>query len=350
LLKNSFSFKIRIIILQDKRQFQMNIIPHHNGIFFDLNIILDGLLFSFVIEIVGNVNTFAMNYEEIQDLRRRVTAGVCAAPSHNQTIVLVQPRGPRVRVRPALPNDDWDEAGFCDNFYSDEDENEDQDVAPNYFKHCNRLVTTYPEDNSMKDLPTRPLFPGSAFSAKDLARFLLAFKARHLKVGDGMLANIVATMATFLPAENSLAACLPTETSTYFLLKTLDNLASFKTDLRTLKIDCCVKKCMGFYAANYDLNFCVVCGGCRWKLCTEACFGQHGEKVCNHDQRPKEVIYYNVVQDRLVKLLKSDLKKLFDYPEHRAGKCLYMSVLKCLYINICLLACLLVCLPICLPA
>jgi hypothetical protein len=222
--------------------------------------------------------------------------------------------------------DDWDDGGYVDDLYYLDDEggdvdDEDQDVAPNYFKDCNLLVTTYADDNSMENgLPMRPLFEGSAHSAKDLARFLLAFKARHLKVGDGMLANIVAIMATFLPAENSVKACLPTETSTYFLLKTLDNLASFKTELRTLKIDCCVKKCMGFYAANYDLDFCLVCGGCRWKLCNRDCFGEDGDKTCAHDQRPRQVIYYNVIQDRLVKLLKSDLKKLFDYPAHRAGK------------------------------
>ena len=51
-------------------------------------------------------------------------------------------------------------------------------------------------------------------------------------------------------------------------------------------------------------------------------FGIDNEQLCRHSLTPRKSLYYNVVQvqDRLVKLLKSDLKILFEYNALRAGK------------------------------
>ena len=193
-------------------------------------------------------------------------------------------------------------------------------MAPDYFKSCEQLVTAFHVDKGMEHtIPSMPLFTGSEYRAKDLARFLLSFKARHLKVGDGILANIVAMMATFLPKDNAFKKLLPDQTSIYLLLKAVDNIACFRTSLRTLKINYCSKKCMGFYGPTANHNFCDVCSESRWKLCTRDCFNEANIKQCLHNQTPRKCLYYNVVQDRLVKLLKSDLKKLFNYESHRAG-------------------------------
>jgi len=97
-------------------------------------------------------------------------------------------------------------------------------------------------------LTLQPLFRGSKYSAKDLARFLLSFKAQHLKVGDDIFANIVAMTATFLPPDNLFNSRLPQTTSTYSFLKIWENLAAYDTNLRCLQIDVCVKKCMGYYS------------------------------------------------------------------------------------------------------
>jgi len=267
-----------------------------------------------------------MNYLEIQQYRRDVLSGRICAPEYPR----VDPRSARkvrsdsnVFKRKAqeivnYDNDGWHEEAFQDDFYGGEQEDDNVDVVPGYFHNCKQLITNFSRDKNMDGVANNPLFRGSIYTAKDLARFLLSFKARHLKVGDGILANVVAMMATFLPDENLFKEWLPKKTSTYLLLKTLDNLASFKTNMRCIKIDCCVKKCMGFYAENAGLDFCSICKECRWKLCTAACF-TNGEKICDHDQPPRQSIYYNVVQDRLVKLLKSDLKKLFNYQHNRAG-------------------------------
>jgi hypothetical protein len=211
-----------------------------------------------------------------------------------------------------------------DNFYhdnSDEDNTEEEDVTPNYFRECQQLDTTMPGEERMAErVPCLPLYQGSKFTAKDLARFILAFKARHLKVGDGLLANIVAMMATFLPNPNAFVDLLPEKTSIYYLLKKLHNLAAFKTNLRTIKIHTCPNKCIGYYAERSDLNFCSKCNECRWKLCSRLCYNATGDSICNHSKTPRKCAYYNVVQDRLVKLLKSDLRNMFEYENHRGGE------------------------------
>lgn len=265
-----------------------------------------------------------MNYESIQNLRRNIIAGRYVAPD-NFRVVYPIPR----RKRKVVQNDEnetennfveWDEGAYQDDFY----DNEERDVAPDYFHDCDQLVTSYAKgDDMLEDLSIRPLFTGSLYSSKDLARFLLSFKARHLKVGDGILANIVAILATFLPPDNTFKASLPEKPTIYFLLKALDNLASYTTNLRTLKIDCCIKKCTGYYAGTIENNFCSVCNECRWKLCSHLCYDVAGQKVCQHLQSSRRSLYYNVVQDRLVKLLKSDIKNLFNYQAHRAGKLTY---------------------------
>ena len=266
-----------------------------------------------------------MDYHQIQKLRRDVEAGLYTAPQPFP-IVDVSKFKSKKRKRKVEINenretqDEWCEEGFIDDFYGDMDDTA-EDVTPDYFSACDQLITEYfCDENIDESVTTMPLFKGSKYSGKDLARFLLSFKARYLAIGDGILANIVAIMATFLPEENTLKAHLPDKTSTYLLLKTLDNLAHFKTSLRCLKIDCCVGKCMGFYGYNSHLNFCSVCDQCRWRLCTQDCFDENEEKICDHTLIPYGALYYNVVQDRLVKLLKSDLKNLFNYEFHRAGE------------------------------
>lgn len=203
-----------------------------------------------------------MNYHQIQQLKRDLDAGLYTAPQPFPVVDLNTLREENKNKKRRIvfkdpessTTDDWYDEGFIDHFYDNTDANE-EDVTPDYFSACGQLLTDYFCDDNIDHMVTsKPLFRGSKYCGKDLARFLLSFKARYLKVGDGILANIVAIMATFLPEENTLRECLPQKPSTYYLLKALDNLAYFKTSLRCLKIDCCVGKCMGFYAGNSHLN------------------------------------------------------------------------------------------------
>lgn len=52
-----------------------------------------------------------------------------------------------------------------------------------------------------------PLFPGSRHEGKDLARFILALKCKHYKMGDNAIAAVVGMMASFLP-EGLFEICL----------------------------------------------------------------------------------------------------------------------------------------------
>lgn len=266
-----------------------------------------------------------MDYETIIRIQKDILAGKYRAPDGPI------PEGPcRLgRKRKLADVVEWDEDAFVDNFYNENfdecggiEDNEERDVAPDYFKECELLVTSFSTANDIdSNVAGEVLYKGSLYTGKDLARFLLAFKARHVTVGDGLFANIVGILATFMPSSNILIKSLPKTPSIYFLLKAIDNLASYKSELRTLTIDTCPNKCMGFYSGTKLLNFCNNCGFCRWKICNDDCYDEvTSEKLCQHLQRPKLQLFYNVVQDRLVKLLKSDLKNLFDYEEHRAGK------------------------------
>lgn len=262
-----------------------------------------------------------MTREELQRLRREVEAGRVTAPPFQDVVPRPTPRFVKVKevYDQSAQQHEWNEDAFLDELYgADVDE---FDAAPDYFMDCDQLVTTYAVSTTMDTaIPSQALFRGSEYTSKDLARFLLSFKAKHMKVGDGILANMVAMLATFLPSDNAFKRLLPEKTSIYKLLKTLDNLASFKTGLRTLKINTCVNKCMGFYADNLGLNVCPKCGESRWKHCALDCYGPNDARICSHYLAPRSSLYYNVVQDRLVKLLKSDIKNLFNYDYHRAGK------------------------------
>jgi len=289
-----------------------------------------------------------MEYERLQHLRRELLSGRIQAPHAFPVDDPFVPEPRKRRRREEIIEDEnrvrgqeWQDEAFVDDFYDDpdaEDENAQLDVVPDYFSNCEQLVTSYSSSSNYEDLASAPLFAGSQHLGKDLARFLLSFKARHLKIGDVLLAHMVGLMATFLPEGNTLQRVLPQRTSTYHLLKSLDNLAAYKSSLRTLKIHVCIKKCMGYYGVNSNLNVCSVCNECRWKQCLPACYTDEGVKLCDHLQSPRDTLYYNVVQDRLVKLLKSDLKNLFNYQQHRAGKCVpvCLHLSSCLHVLICL--------------
>ena len=274
------------------------------------------------------------SFNVIQQLKRDIIAGRYCAPHAPRR----GPDNPKSRKRKLEVVPGWNnEEAYFDNFYGNNGDNDLQDLeegftedcVPNYFHDCEQLLTNYSKMNfnTEDDIPSRPLYEGSQHSAKDLARFLLSFKARHLKVGDGIIANVFSVLATFLPPDNTLEKYLPRNPTTYYILKTLDNLASYSSGLRTLKIHVCVNNCMGYYAQNSGLNFCTKCGACRWKLCSSICYDETGAKNCSHSQNPVQTIYYNIVQDRLVKLLKSDLKLLFYYDTHRTGNTLYFQLL-----------------------
>ena len=106
--------------------------------------------------------------------------------------------------------------------------------------------------------------------------------------------------------------------SKYYLSKAIDNLADINITLRTVIVHTCIKGCISYYRDKAYLNFCPECAECRWKQCTENCY-TNDLKTCDHSQSPCRKLYYNVVKDRLLKVLRSDLRRLLQYEEYMAG-------------------------------
>jgi hypothetical protein len=208
----------------------------------------------------------------------------------------------------------WDERGYAHDSSFNFDEYDDS--LCDAFQNEALLDVGFCKDDTI--MPNSPLFMGSSSTGKDLARYLLSLKATHLKMGDGVFSSMVGMVAQFLPAGNLLQRILKKHPSEYFLLKCIDNLAAFETQLRTIIVDVCINGCVVFYKENKDINFCPKCRACRWKLCLPSCF-QNEECICNHRRTTKRRLYYNVVKDRLVKLLTSDLKNLMSYAKHLPG-------------------------------
>ena len=60
-------------------------------------------------------------------------------------------------------------------------------------------------------------------------------------------------------------------TTSYRLLKVLDNLADVNLNLRTFIIDICINGCSPFYQETMNDVSCSHCKVKRWNYCDEAC-------------------------------------------------------------------------------
>jgi hypothetical protein len=119
-----------------------------------------------------------------------------------------------------------------------------------------------------------------------------------------------------LPPVNALVPLLLSRPTMYQSLKLIQNLAHLPSDLRTYKVDMCKKGCHPFHEDSVNNNFCSICKNCRWKHCGRGCY-QAGIKLCQHAKISARVFYYLPIRDRLLKLLNSDLKNMFQYEKYR---------------------------------
>ena len=105
--------------------------------------------------------------------------------------------------------------------------------------------------------------------------------------------------------------------STYKLLQCLYNMADMQNTLRTFKFDTCVDGCTPFFKDTVLVHQCISCNKPRWKSCKNTCVDGEGDKICRHPATPVRSVYYMPVEDRLRKLLRSDIRNLFKYPVYR---------------------------------
>ena len=194
-----------------------------------------------------------MNYEEIMRVARDINEGRfdterSVRRRFNNELIHENTADDLPLLRP------WDERGFHDSDFQPDDYDP---TLIESMQDAEQFTTGYGPNQYV--VPGNSIYKGSLHSGKDMARYLLAVKARHLKMGDGVFASVVGIMATFLPRGNVLQTILKENPSEYFLLKCIDNLSDLNVELRCIQVDVCEKGCMLFHKDKKDLNFCSEC-------------------------------------------------------------------------------------------
>ena len=164
-----------------------------------------------------------------------------------------------------------------------------------------------------------PLFENSLFTAKDFFRFMLHLQSSNAGIGDRLFSSIIGAIIRFLPPDNVLATALKQNPSMYRTLKMVHSGADIRDDLKSYLLDTCPSGCRPFWGASAHEHICSEedCGGCRWKYCNADCVNDIGDKICDHKRKPARQFYYLSVRDRIVSLLNSDLRRLFQYESLR---------------------------------
>jgi hypothetical protein len=145
---------------------------------------------------------------------------------------------------------------------------------------------------------TTLLYKGTKWKVEDLMLVLEMFKVMG-KMGDGFENCILGLIASILPADNSISAeLLSSENTNYFFQKSIKLGHQKFQKMRIYEVQACRKGCCLFLGDNLEADICPVC-------------------LKNNDANQNEIIYYFPIVDRLVKLLTSNLIKLFSYEFQR---------------------------------
>ena len=118
-------------------------------------------------------------------------------------------------------------------------------------------------------------------------------------MGDGLESLVLGLISSVLPSNNSIATKIAqTSKSNYFFQETIKSGHSMFPKHRIFEISACRKGCSAFIGPLINEEFCPVCD-------------KPNEPNLN------EVIYYFPFEDRLRRLLMSDLKRFIEYPKLR---------------------------------
>ena len=118
-------------------------------------------------------------------------------------------------------------------------------------------------------------------------------------MGDGLENLVLGLISSILPVNNAISNKISkTSKSNYFFQETIKSGHSKFKKHRIFEISACRKGCCAFIGPLVGEEFCPICD-------------QPNEAIAN------EVIYYFPFTDRIVSLLKSDLKRFLSYPKIR---------------------------------
>jgi hypothetical protein len=122
---------------------------------------------------------------------------------------------------------------------------------------------------------------------KSLCRYLLYIKSTH-NLGDIAFSSIVGSIISFLPNNNKLANYVGENPSTYNVINAVEKLSNLKKCCRVLKFQSC------------DHGKCII---------------PLTGMSCNHPKIKNKSLYYLPIRDRIMSLLKSDIKNLLFYSD-----------------------------------
>ena len=166
-----------------------------------------------------------------------------------------------------------------------------------YLKGSIIIQSNISGSNSKIDLD---LYPGSNLKLVDLVLVLEMLKSTN-NLGDTNEAIILGLLASFLPENNEIKIYLSqTSSSIYHFQKLIKSTHCHLQKSSVHKIHMCSCKTVAYCGPNRLLIRCPKCNLRKDKLDDETCF-----------------FYYLPLKDRLIRLLCSDLKNLFYYPELR---------------------------------
>ena len=118
-------------------------------------------------------------------------------------------------------------------------------------------------------------------------------------MGDGLESVMFGFLASILPHGNTISEKLNSRAKTgYYYQQAIKSGHESFQKLRVLEIQTCRKGCVAFIGPH---NLCEVC-----PVCDES-----------NDKQMNEVIYYFPVVDRIRKIIKSDLRKMLNFPNIR---------------------------------
>ena len=141
------------------------------------------------------------------------------------------------------------------------------------------------EDVTTDTIVEDELYPGSHFNVKLFCRFLLILKTTH-SMGDVAFASIAGAIISFLPSDNKLSTFVGENPSIYILLNSIQKLSKMNNCCRIFKFNSC------------DMGKCIL---------------NQPHNQCFHSKLKRNNFHYLPIRDRIISLLKSDVKNLFLY-------------------------------------
>lgn len=193
------------------------------------------------------------------------------------------------------------------------------------FSFQNQGFDRYELIDKKTKLGNSPLFAGSKCTVSEFSKGLLFLRQKfHRQMGDELMAGISGLVASCLPDPNvfdeySKKCCRGSKTK-YHMNKFIFEASGLSGEkaLVSGRVDICDNGCFPFCGESADIFICPVCNTPRYTKCSISCIDEDSSLLkCSHPRSGRRHMYYNTIRDRVIRLLDSDVGRLFSYPLDR---------------------------------